>query len=74
MFSMFQTEGTVLNLAATTSRPTIPWVEVLTSPYNMAFNVIFLLGITTYLVRRRKAGARIGYAEEVQDEAMEISE
>jgi len=53
IFSMFQANGKILNLE-TTSRPTIPWAQVLTSPYNLAFNTIFILGIATYLLKKRK--------------------
>jgi hypothetical protein len=52
---MFHAEGKILNLAETTPRPTIPWVEVLTSPYNLAFNTIFVLGIVFYTITKRKA-------------------
>jgi len=55
IFSMFQANGKILNLAETTSRPAIPWVEVLTSPYNLAFNTIFVLGIVFYTIIKRKA-------------------
>jgi hypothetical protein len=55
IFSMFQAEGKILNLAETASRPTIPWVEILTSPYNLAFNAIFVLGILFYTIIKRKA-------------------
>jgi len=55
IFSMFQAEGKILNLAETTSLQTIPWAEVLSSPYNLAFNTIFLLGIAIYIVKKRKA-------------------
>jgi hypothetical protein len=55
IFSMFHAEGKILNLAETTSpRPTIPWVEVLSSPYNVAFNTSFLLGIAIYIVKKRR--------------------
>jgi len=54
IFSKFQHEGQILNLAETTSRPDIPWNQVLTSPYNLAFNTIFFLGIALYTVRKRK--------------------
>lgn len=53
IFSMFQADGKILNLE-TTSRPTIPWAQVLTSPYNVAFNAIFLLGIALYAVKRKR--------------------
>jgi hypothetical protein len=56
IFSMFQAEGKILNLAETiTSRPTIPWTEVLSSHYNIAFNAAFLLSIAIYMVKKRKA-------------------
>jgi len=42
-------------LAETTPRPTIPWAEVLSSPYNLAFNTIFLLGVAIYFAKKRKA-------------------
>jgi hypothetical protein len=54
IFSMFQAEGKILNLAEITSRLTIPWVEVLSSPYNVAFNTSFLLGIAIYIVKKRR--------------------
>jgi hypothetical protein len=55
MFSMFQAEGNIINLAAasTTSLPTIPWIEILTSPYNLAFNIIFFLGIVLYIAKKK---------------------
>jgi len=59
IFSMFQADGEILNLAETTSRPTIPWNQVLTSPYNLAFNVIFLLGVAICIVKKRKAKTTI---------------
>jgi hypothetical protein len=54
IFSMFQAEGKILNLAETSSRPTIPWAEVLSSPYNVAFNTSFLLGVAIYIVKKRR--------------------
>jgi hypothetical protein len=54
IFSMFQAEGKVLNLVAT-SLPTIPWAEVLSSSYNVAFNIIFLLGMTIYFVKKKRS-------------------
>ncbi|MBN1245746.1 hypothetical protein JXA31_09165 [Candidatus Bathyarchaeota archaeon] len=58
MFSNFKAEGTVLNLAdETTSKPTINWVEVLSSSYNVAFNVIFFLGVSVYAVKKRRKRA-----------------
>jgi len=56
IFSMFQADGKILNLAET-STPPIPWTEILSSPYNVAFNTIFLLGIATYIAKKRKANA-----------------
>lgn len=56
MFSMFHAEGIIINLAAastTTSLPTIPWIEILTSPYNLAFNIIFFLGIVLYIAKKK---------------------
>ena len=53
MFSTFQADGEILNLAETTHRPSIPWFEVLTSPYNLIFNTIFLLCIIAYIVKKR---------------------
>ena len=42
IFSTFQAEGKIINLAETASTPpTIPWIKVLASPYNVAFNAIF---------------------------------
>jgi hypothetical protein len=55
MFSMFHAEGAILNLAETISRPIISWIEVLTSPYNLTFTAIFMLGIATYVIIKRKA-------------------
>jgi len=54
IFSMFHAEGKILNLAETTPQPTIPWVEVLTSPCNLAFNTIFVLGIVVYTITKRR--------------------
>lgn len=57
MFSMFHAEGIIINLAAastTTSLPTIPWIEILTSPYNVAFNIIFFLGIVLYIAKKKR--------------------
>jgi len=54
IFSKFQAEGKILNLAEATSGPTIPWIEVLVSPYNLAFNAVFLLGIAIYAFKKRK--------------------
>lgn len=59
VFSMFQAEGKILNLAETTSKPNIPWTEVLGSPYNVAFNAAFLLSIVIYIVKKRKAETTI---------------
>jgi len=60
IFSMFHADGKILNLAETTSpRPTIPWVEVLTSPYNLAFNAIFVLGIVSYVIIKRRTRTTI---------------
>lgn len=56
LFSKFECEGQILNLAERASRPDIPWNQVLTSPYNLAFNTIFFLGIVLYIVRKRKTG------------------
>ena len=53
MFSTFQAEGETLNLAETASRRSIPWFNVLTSPHNIIFNTIFLLGITICTVKKR---------------------
>jgi hypothetical protein len=54
IFSMFQAEGKIVNLDETTSRLTIPWAEVLISPYNIAFNVFFLLGVATQILKKKK--------------------
>jgi hypothetical protein len=55
IFSMFQAEGKILNLAETTSSPpTIPWIEVLTSPYNIAFNAIFVVGLVFYTIKKER--------------------
>ncbi len=54
IFSVFKADGTIIDLAQETiSRPTIPWTGVLSSPYNIAFNATFLLGIAIYVVRKR---------------------
>jgi hypothetical protein len=70
IFSMFHAEGRVLNLAETavSLRPTIPWIEVLTSPYNIAFNAVFLLCIAVYIVKKRNARAPQKYPLMLQSE------
>jgi hypothetical protein len=55
MFSIFQANGEVKNLARATVMPTLPWGEILSSPYNLAFNAIFISVIVVYAVRKRKA-------------------
>jgi hypothetical protein len=60
IFSTFHAEGKILNLAETTSpRPTIPWVEVLASFYNLTFNAIFVLGIASYVIIKRRTKTTI---------------
>lgn len=59
IFSMFQAEGRILNLAETTAQPTISWAEMLSSPYNIVFNAFFLLSIAIYLIKKRKAKTAI---------------
>jgi len=54
IFSKFQAEGDIVNLAKMASRPTIPWAEVLTSPYNILFNIFFLSGVAIQFLRKRK--------------------
>lgn len=55
IFSMFQAKGKIINLAETTSPPpTIPWIEVLVSPYNIAFNAIFVVGLAFYTIKKRR--------------------
>lgn len=54
IFSMFQTEGKIVNLAETTSPQPIQWINVLTSPYNVAFNAIFVIGLTFYTIKKQK--------------------
>ena len=54
-FSTFKADGKILNLVQTTSSLSIPWTEALSSPYNVAFNTIFLLGVAIYFVKKRKA-------------------
>ncbi len=54
IFSTFQSTGTVLNLGQETAyKPTISWIEVLRSPYNIALNVVFFLSIAIYVARKR---------------------
>ena len=55
MFSAFQAEGEILDLAEVemASRRSIPWFNVLTSPYNIIFNIIFLLGVTAYTLKEK---------------------
>jgi hypothetical protein len=53
MFSTFQAEGEIINLAETTPRRSIPWFKVLTSPQNIIFNTIFLLSITMYAAKKK---------------------
>lgn len=52
-FSKFQVNGKIVK-AETTSRPSIPWAQVLTSPYNLAFNTIFLLGIVLHIIKKKR--------------------
>jgi hypothetical protein len=59
IFSMFQAEGKILNLAeTTTSRPTISWVEVLFSPFNITFNAIFFSGLVLFVSFKKSAKHR----------------
>lgn len=61
IFSMFHAEGKILNLAETAAllQRTIPWIEVLTSPYNITFNAAFLLCIALFIVKKRNARSEI---------------
>jgi len=59
IFSKFQADGKILELDETAFRPTIPWTQVLMSPYNLAFNTTFILGITLYIVKKRKRSHNI---------------
>ena len=56
LFSSFHADGTIINLAAASkaSLPLIPWIEILISPYNLAFNTLFLLGIVLYIVKKKR--------------------
>lgn len=56
-FSGFQASGSITNLGASSLQQSIPWSEVLASPYNLTFNALFLIGLMTYVVttgRRRR--------------------
>ena len=53
LYSNFQAEGNIFNLAPKELRSVIPWSEVLTSPYNIAFNTIFLIGVIIYISRKK---------------------
>jgi hypothetical protein len=57
MFSSFEAEGNVVNLSETTSTPTINIIEMLLSPYNLAFNAFFFICASVYVIikRRKKA-------------------
>jgi len=66
IFSMFQAGGKILNLAET-STPPIPWTEILSSPYNVAFNIIFLLGIVLYVAKKRKGKITVNEEMRLQD-------
>ena len=48
IFSEFQVSGKVTNLATITHSRELSWNEVLTSPYNIAFNLLFLLLISFF--------------------------
>jgi len=54
IFSKFKADGKILELDEKAFRPTIPWAQVLMSPYNLAFNTTFILGITLYTIKKRK--------------------
>nr|MDO8044209.1 hypothetical protein [Candidatus Baldrarchaeota archaeon] len=51
IFSRFQVDGRVLNLEAK-PRPSIPWAKVLSSPYNIGFNILFFSCIAIYIAKR----------------------
>jgi hypothetical protein len=55
IFSKFEADGKILNLGPTASERTVPWAEVTSSPYNIAFNATYLLGIIIYIVKKGKA-------------------
>jgi len=58
-FSTFQANGKIQNLAETAPRLTIPWTDIMISPYNIAFNAAFLLCIAIYMVKKRNAKTNI---------------
>jgi hypothetical protein len=55
VFSSFTAEGRILNLAITAANfPEVQWTQVLTSPYNLAFNLIFGVGLLSYILLKRR--------------------
>jgi hypothetical protein len=56
IFSIFKADGKILNLdAMTPSKPAIPWSEVLSSSYNLVFNIAFFSSIIFYGFKKRRA-------------------
>ena len=58
IFSMFKADGKILNLEQT--RKTIPWSEVLSSPYNLIFNVVLFSSTISYYAFRKRTKVRKG--------------
>jgi hypothetical protein len=67
IFSKFRADGDTFNLEVK-AKPTIPWAEVLSSPYNIAFNAFFFTGMVILVVRKRKAN-RLLHPQEASPEA-----
>jgi hypothetical protein len=62
IFSSFKVNGKILNLDSIAT-PIIPWSEVLSSSYNLAFNIIFSLSIIFYIFKKRNAKQAITQEE-----------
>lgn len=54
LFSTFAAQGTIDNLSSKTILPTIPWIDVLCSPYNFLLNIVFFLGLIISYVLKKK--------------------
>ena len=55
LFSAFTAQGTINDLSSSaTILPTIPWIDVLCSPYNILLNIVFFLGLIILYVLKRK--------------------
>jgi hypothetical protein len=65
IFSTFHADGAIVNMAETTPRPTIPWLEILSSPYNIAFNAIFFVGIAVYFVKIKRQNPSLPKQSEI---------